>query len=51
MEWLPKTPPRKVDQLDSSRAEWLDPEIVEEYFKLLNKTLKENRGRNVSSQL
>ena len=33
---------RKVDQLDHSRAECLDPEVVEEYFKLLKKTLEEN---------
>ena len=33
---------RKVDQLDRSRAECLDPEVIEEYFKLLKKTLEEN---------
>ena len=26
---------RKVDRLDRSRAECLDPEVVDEYFKLL----------------
>ena len=33
---------RKVDRLDHSRGECLDPEVVEEYFKLLKKTLEEN---------
>ena len=31
---------RKVDQLDCSKAEYLDPEVVEEYFKLLKRHLR-----------
>ena len=33
---------RKVDKLERSRAECLDPEVVKEYFEMLEKTLSEN---------
>ena len=42
---------RKVDKLDRSRAECLDPEIVEEYFKLLRKTLEESGLTNSPCRL
>ena len=42
---------RKVDRLDHSRAECLDPEVVDEYFKLLKKTLEGNGLMNSPHRL
>ena len=39
-KWNPELTLRKVDQLDCSKAEYLDPEVVEEYFKLLKRHLR-----------
>ena len=38
---------RRVDKLDHSRAECLDPQVVDEYFKLLKKTLEGNSPRRL----
>ena len=38
----PKLSLRKVDKLERNRAECLSPEVVCEYFELLNKTLRDN---------
>ena len=42
---------RRTDQLESSRAEALNPLIVREYFALLGKTLEENGLMNKPRQL
>ena len=42
---------RKSDNLERSRAEALNPEIVEEYFKLLETTLKDNDFLNTPRRL
>ena len=42
---------RKSDNLERSRAEALNPEIVEEYFKLLETTLKVNNLLNTPRRL
>ena len=41
-KWHPDLTLREVDRLDRSRADCLDLEVTEEYFKLLKKTLEEN---------
>ena len=38
----PKLTLRKIDMLERSRAEALNPEVVSEYFQLLSKTLDDN---------
>ena len=42
---------RKVDKLERSRAECLDPEVVKEYFEKLEKTLSENGLMNTPRRL
>ena len=42
---------RKVDKLDRSRAECLDPNVVREYFELLRKTLSDNGLMNAPRRL
>ena len=42
---------RKVDRLDHSRTECLDPEVVDEYFKLLKKILEGNGLMNSPRRL
>ena len=42
---------RKVDKLDRSRAECLDPDVAREYFELLRKTLSDNGLMNVPSHI
>ena len=41
----------KSDNLEHSRAEALNPEIVEDYFKLLETTLKDNNLLNTPRRL
>ena len=47
----PKLTLRKTDKLERSRAEALNPEVVEEYFKLLETTLDENGLKNCPRQI
>ena len=42
---------RKVDKLDRSRAECLDPEVVKEYFELLKRTMNEHGLMNSPRRL
>ena len=47
----PKLSLRQTDSLDRSRAEALNPQIVQEYFKLLEKTLDDNNLKNKPRQI
>ena len=47
----PKLTLRKTDKLERSRAEALNPKVVEEYFKLLETTLDENGLKNCPRQI
>ena len=47
----PKLSLRQTDSLDHSRAEALNPQIVQEYFKLLEKTLDDNNLKNKPRQI
>ena len=47
----PKLMLRKIDMLERSRAEALNPEVVSEYFQLLGKTLDDNNLKNKPRQI
>ena len=37
---------RKADKLEQSRAESLNPEVVKQYFELLNEVMEKNKLKN-----
>ena len=47
----PKLTLRKIDMLERSCAEALNPEVVSEYFQLLGKTLDDNNLKNKPRQI